>query len=117
MWLLNQRCKAARMNASPIFPLNERYDPGSEAWQEEQSPPIVRFWCDDGVCWGIPFRQVTATHYNPKHQSLLIDWPLGTVIVTGPKAPYNSLDPMFALLFKAIVTPTMSFPSASISVA
>jgi hypothetical protein len=26
------------------------------------------------------------THYTPEHQSLLIDWPLGTIIATGPKA-------------------------------
>jgi len=74
------------MNVSPIFSLKEQYDLRSDAWQEQQWPPIVRFWCDDGTCWGIPFRQVTSTHYNPEHQSLLIDWPLGTVVVTGPKA-------------------------------
>ena len=74
------------MNASPIISLKQLYDTGSDAWQEQQSPPIVRFWCDDGACWGIPFQQVTGTHYNPEHQSLLIDWPLGTIVVTGPKA-------------------------------
>jgi hypothetical protein len=35
---------------------------------------------------GVPFHQVTGTHYNPEHQSLLIDWSLGTIVVTGPKA-------------------------------
>src|SRR5262245_56352416 len=45
--------------------------PKSQAWQEQQLPAIARFWCDDGACWGIPFHQVLATHYNPKHESLL----------------------------------------------
>ena len=27
-----------------------------------------------------------GTHYNPKHESLLIQFPLGTIVVTGPKA-------------------------------
>jgi hypothetical protein len=73
------------MNANRILYLKGQCHPKSDSWQEEDSPPIVRFWCDDGACWGIPFQQVTATHYNPEHQSLLIDWPLGTIIVTGPK--------------------------------
>ena len=74
------------MNANPAPSLKEKHSQKSLTWQEEQSPPIVRFWCDDGACWGIPFHQVTVTHYNPEHQSLLIDWPLGTIVVTGPKA-------------------------------
>src|SRR5215471_7098025 len=41
---------------------------------------------DDGACWGIPFHQVLGTHYNPKHESLLIQFALGTIVVTGPKA-------------------------------
>jgi hypothetical protein len=74
------------MNASPALSLKEKYSQKSVAWQEEPSPPIVRFWCDDGACWGVPFHQISGVHYNPEHQSLLIDWALGTIIVTGPKA-------------------------------
>jgi hypothetical protein len=29
---------------------------------------------------------VLGTHYNPKHESLLIQFALGTIVVTGPKA-------------------------------
>jgi hypothetical protein len=35
---------------------------------------------------GIPFHQVLGTHYNPKHESLLIQFAIGTIVVTGPKA-------------------------------
>ena len=74
------------MNVNPALSLREQYGPKSQAWQEEQSPHIVRFWCDDGACWGIPFHQVLGTHYNPKIESLLIQFGLGTIVVTGPKA-------------------------------
>src|SRR6516162_10272044 len=74
------------MNLNPALSLKEQYGPKSQAWQEQQSPHIVRFWCDDGACWGIPFHQVLGTHYNPKHESLLIQFALGTIVVTGPKA-------------------------------
>jgi hypothetical protein len=40
--------------------------------------------CVSGV--GVPFHQILATNYNPKHQSLLIQFALGTIVVTGPKA-------------------------------
>jgi hypothetical protein len=66
------------MNINPALSLKEQYGPKSHAWQEQQSPHIVRFWCDDGACWGIPFHQVLGTHYNPKHESLLIQFALGT---------------------------------------
>jgi hypothetical protein len=33
-------------------------------------PPIVRFWTDDGSCWGVPFHQVIAMNYNPGAQTL-----------------------------------------------
>jgi hypothetical protein len=74
------------MNVNPALSLKEQYGPKSQAWQEQQCPHIVRFWCDDGACWGIPFHQVLGTHYNPKHESLLIQFALGTMVVTGPKA-------------------------------
>jgi hypothetical protein len=64
------------MNVNPALSLKEQYGPKSQAWEEQQSPHIVRFWCDDGACWGIPFHQVLGTHYNPKHESLLIQFAL-----------------------------------------
>jgi hypothetical protein len=41
------------MTVNPALSLKEQYGPKSQAWQEQQSPHIVRFWCDDGACWGI----------------------------------------------------------------
>ena len=56
------------MNVNPSLSLKEQYGPKSEAWQEQQSPPLVRFWCDDGTCWAIPFFQIAFMHYHPEEQ-------------------------------------------------
>jgi hypothetical protein len=74
------------MNVNPVLSLKEQYGPKSEAWQEQQSPPMVRFWCDDGICWAIPFFQVAFMRYHPEEQSLLIECAPGTIVVIGPKA-------------------------------
>jgi hypothetical protein len=74
------------MNINPGLTLKEQYGPKSEAWQEQHSAPIVRFWCDDGTCWAIPFFQIAFMHYHPEEQSLLIECAPGTIIVMGPKA-------------------------------
>jgi hypothetical protein len=74
------------LNAKPTVSLRQQYGPKSSSWTEAQFPPIVRFWCDDGVCWGVPFHQVVATNYNPQLQTLLIYWSLGSILLTGPKA-------------------------------
>jgi hypothetical protein len=74
------------MKGNHLRSLKEHFGPKSEAWQEEQSPAIVRFWCSDGACWGIPFSQVLGTHYDPEQQRLLIECSIGSVVVIGPKA-------------------------------
>ena len=62
------------MNLNPALSLKDQYGPRSEAWEEQQpSPPIVRFWCDDGTCWAIPFFQVAFMRYHPEEQSSLIE--------------------------------------------
>jgi hypothetical protein len=53
-------------------------------WEDHQAE-IVRFWTDSGDCWGFLFHHVSGTYYSAKEQRLLIDWPLGTIVVTGPK--------------------------------
>jgi hypothetical protein len=35
---------------------------------------------------GVPFHQVVAMNYNPKVDTLLLYWGLGSILVTGPKA-------------------------------
>jgi hypothetical protein len=32
------------------------------------------------------FHHVSETYYSAKEQRLLIDWPVGTIVVAGPKA-------------------------------
>ena len=54
------------MNINPGLTLKEQYGPKSEARQEQQSAPIVRVWCDDGMCWAIPFFQIAFMHYHPE---------------------------------------------------
>jgi hypothetical protein len=74
------------LSARPPLSLREQYGPKSTAWTDGHFPPIVRFWTDDGSCWGAPFHQVIAMNYNPPTQTLLIHWSLGSLLVTGPKA-------------------------------
>jgi hypothetical protein len=54
-------------------------------WEEQQAE-IVRFWTDSGDCWGFLFHHVSGTFYRARDQRLLIDWPLGTIVIGGPKA-------------------------------
>jgi hypothetical protein len=56
----------------------------SPAWENGEAD-VVRFWTDDGNCYGFIFHHLTATHYNARHQRLLIDWALGTLVIAGPK--------------------------------
>ena len=74
------------MTVNAALSLKEQYAPRSEAWQEQASPPIVRFWCHDGTPWAIPFFQVAFLHFHPQEQALLIECSPGTILVTGPKA-------------------------------
>jgi hypothetical protein len=75
-------------NPQPRVPtLKDLYGPkqSSFPWEENQAE-IVRFWADSGDCWGFLFHHVSATYYSAKEQRLFIDWPVGTIVVEGPKA-------------------------------
>lgn len=74
------------MNAKPASSFREQYGPKSSAWTEGHFPPIVRFWTDDGSCWGVPFHQVIAVNYSPRAQTLLIHCSVGSILVTGSQA-------------------------------
>jgi hypothetical protein len=54
-------------------------------WEEQQAE-IVRFWTHARDSWGFLFHHVSGTYYDPKDERLLIDWPAGTIVVTGLKA-------------------------------
>ena len=41
----------------------------SAAW-EEQVPPVVRFWTDDGDSWGFVFHYVVGIHYAVRQERL-----------------------------------------------
>jgi hypothetical protein len=56
----------------------------SPAWESGNSE-IVRFWTDDGNCYGFIFHHVTATYYDAHFRRLRIDWALGTLIIAGPR--------------------------------
>gem|GEM_PF-5353564 len=74
-------------NAQTRVPtLKDLYGPkqSSLPWEEHQAE-IVRFWTNSGDCWGFLFHHVSGTYFSAKEQRLLIDWPLGTIVVTGPK--------------------------------
>ena len=77
-----------RNNPQPRVPtLKDLYGPkhSSFPWEEHQAE-IVRFWTDSGDCWGFLFHHVSGTYYSAKEQRLLIDGPVGTIVVAGPKA-------------------------------
>ena len=63
--------------------LKEQFSRGSEAWKE-QSDPIFRFWAE-GDWWGFPFFSLSASRYFGDKDTLCLYWPLGTVVITGPK--------------------------------
>jgi hypothetical protein len=92
----------------------EQFGPKSKPWEEQQSTVIVRFWCSDGACWGIPFSQVVGTHYDPEQQRLLIECSIGTIVVIGSAAWdfYDAFCDQKATLIKAdgegILTVTMA---------
>ena len=73
-----------RNNPQPRVPtLKDLYGPKEPSlpWEEHQAE-IVRFWTDSGDCWGFLFHHVSGTYYSAKERRLLIDWPLGTIVVT-----------------------------------
>jgi hypothetical protein len=75
-------------DAQPRVPsLKELYGSqlSSFPWEEQQAE-IVRFWTDSGDCWGFLFHHVSGILYSVRDERLLIDWALGTIVVTGPKA-------------------------------
>jgi len=63
--------------------LKEQFSNGSEAWKE-QSDPIFRFWTE-GDWWGFPFFSLSASRYFGDPNMLCLYWPIGTVVITGPK--------------------------------
>ena len=63
--------------------LKEQFAKGSDAWKE-QSDPIFRFWAK-GDWWGFPFFNLSASRYFSDRETLCLYWPLGTVVITGPK--------------------------------
>src|SRR5271166_2611874 len=66
--------------------LKELYGPKQSSFPwEEQEAEIVRFWTDSGDCWGFLFHHVSGMLYSARDERLLIDWALGTVVVTGPR--------------------------------
>src|ERR1700719_617364 len=67
----------------PSRSLREQFSKGSDAWKE-QSDPIFRFWTE-GDWWGFPFFSLSASRYFGDKETLCLYWPLGTVVVTGPK--------------------------------
>jgi len=67
----------------PARSLKEQFSTGSDAWKE-QSDPIFRF-CTEGSWWGFPFFSLSASRYFGDKETLCLYWPLGTVVITGPK--------------------------------
>ena len=67
----------------PARSLKEQFSRSSEAWKE-QSDPIFWFWAE-GDWWDFPFFDLSASRYFCDKETVCLNWPLGTVIITGPK--------------------------------
>ena len=64
--------------------LAEFYTKPSEAWRTGNTE-VIRFWTDDGDCWGFGFRRLKGAHYTASTEQLLIDFDLATVTIAGPE--------------------------------
>ena len=52
-----------------------------------KSSPIRSFgFGPNGDWWGFPFFSLSASRYFDEKETLCLYWPLGTVVITGPKA-------------------------------
>ena len=67
----------------PARSLKEQFSNSSEAWKE-QSDPIFRFWAE-GDWWDFPFFDLSASRYFCDKETVCLNWPLGTVVIPGPK--------------------------------
>jgi hypothetical protein len=67
----------------PARSLKEQFSKGSVAWKE-QSDAIFQFWTE-GDWWGFPFFSLSASRYFSDKETLCLYWPLGTLVITGPK--------------------------------
>jgi hypothetical protein len=67
----------------PTRSLKEQFSKGADAWKE-QSDPIFRFSIE-GDWWGFPFFSLSASRYFGDKETLCLYWPLGTLVITGPK--------------------------------
>ena len=72
-----------KMIRVPARSLKEQFSRGSEAWKE-QSDPIFRF-STEGDWWGFPFFSLSASPYFGDKGTLCLYWPLGTLVMVGPK--------------------------------
>ena len=71
------------MMRPPARSLKEQFSKRSEAWKD-QSDPI--FWFStEGDLWGFPFFSLSASRYFGDKETLCLYWPLGTVVIRGPK--------------------------------
>ena len=48
------------------------------------SDPIFRFWAE-GDWWGFLFFSLSPSRYFGEKETLCLYWPLGTVVIAGPK--------------------------------
>jgi hypothetical protein len=47
---------------------------------------VSSFILDSGEVFGCPFFNLVRAEYSPGAQQLLLEWPPGIVVITGPKA-------------------------------
>jgi hypothetical protein len=58
--------------------------PVNHPWISFESQPVVRFITDNGDIHGWQFHHLNSTLYSARHQRLILDWPTGSIVISGP---------------------------------
>jgi hypothetical protein len=57
----------------------------SSAWEPGHAE-IIRFWCDDGYCYGFSSFALAFGAYAAEQERLYLQYAPGTIVICGPKA-------------------------------
>ena len=77
------------MNNPRAQTLKEQFSKPSAAWEICDHEFAFRFWVQDGPdekCWALPFFSLIGACYDKKDDTLSLGFPVGSIVVTGPKA-------------------------------
>ncbi|SRR6266436_2327992 len=73
--------------SEPLYPsLREQYaKPRRSAAWDLGEYEIIRFWADDGNCYGFMFHHLGLSVYLSDQRGLVINCAFGTILISGPR--------------------------------